>query len=297
MADDAVLTEQLDYYRARALEYDKWWLREGRFDRGPESNTRWFAETTELERVLERFDPRGDVLELACGTGLWTRHLVRHADSVTAVDAAPEVLAINRARVGDASVRYLEADLFDWSPDERYDACVFAFWLSHVPADRFAAFWGMVAGVLKPGGRVLFIDSARTERSTAADHVLPSDDEDTMTRRLDDGREFHIIKRFYDPAVLEEALVELGLEGVGGRDARVLHLRDCHPLSVRVTPPGARANANGATRGRSAGGQAPAAGYRRGPGRFWSCEDHLLPKPPPREDKSASVQPFPSPAV
>jgi demethylmenaquinone methyltransferase/2-methoxy-6-polyprenyl-1,4-benzoquinol methylase len=210
MADDTVLTEQLDYYRARALEYDKWWMREGRFDRGPEANTRWFAETTELERALARFDPRGDVLELACGTGLWTRHLVTYAESVTAVDAAPEVLAINRARVGDESVRYLEADLFDWSPGERYDACVFAFWLSHVPAERFAAFWEMVAGALKPDGRVFLIDSARTERSTAADHVLPSDGDDTMTRRLDDGREFQIVKRFYDPAELERALGELG---------------------------------------------------------------------------------------
>ncbi|HEX3977458.1 MAG TPA: class I SAM-dependent methyltransferase [Solirubrobacteraceae bacterium] len=210
MADDTVLTEQLDYYRARALEYDKWWLREGRFDRGPEANTRWFAETSALERVLERFDPRGDVLELACGTGLWTRHLVEYADTVTAVDAAPEVLAINRTRVGDASVRYVQADLFHWSPDQRYDACVFAFWLSHVPAERFAEFWETVAGCLKPGGRVLVIDSARTERSTAADHQLPSDDQDTMTRRLDDGREFQIIKRFYDAASLTKALGELG---------------------------------------------------------------------------------------
>jgi SAM-dependent methyltransferase len=210
VTDDTVLTEQLDYYRARAVEYDKWWNREGRFDRGPEANTRWFAETTELERVLEQFDPRGDVLELACGTGLWTRHLAKFADALTAVDAAPEVLAINRARVGDASVRYLEADLFAWAPEDTYDACVFAFWLSHVPAERFPAFWEMVARALKPGGRVLFIDSARTETSTAADHVLPDDGNDTMTRKLDDGREFQIIKRFYDPPALEQALAELG---------------------------------------------------------------------------------------
>jgi demethylmenaquinone methyltransferase/2-methoxy-6-polyprenyl-1,4-benzoquinol methylase len=210
MTDDAVLREQLDYYRARALEYDKWWMREGRFDRGPEANARWFAETSELERVLKRFDPRGNVLELACGTGLWTRHLVHYADTVTAVDAAPEVLAINRARVNHARVRYVEADLFSWAPDARYDACVFAFWLSHVPQPRFAEFWGMVAGCLKPDGRVLFIDSARTARSTAADHILPDDCEDTMTRRLDDGREFQIIKRFYDPPELERALGELG---------------------------------------------------------------------------------------
>ena len=108
-------------------------------------------------------------------------------------------------------MRYLEADLFDFAPDPgAYDACVFSFWLSHVPADRFAAFWQMVGSALRPGGRVLFIDSARTERSTAADHQLPGQDEQTMTRRLDDGREFQIVKRFYDPPQLSAELAELG---------------------------------------------------------------------------------------
>jgi SAM-dependent methyltransferase len=219
MPDDAVLTEQLDYYRARAPEYDRWWLREGRFDRGPEANTRWFAETTELERVLARFEPRGDVLELACGTGLWTRRLVDYDTRVTAVDAAPEVLAINRTRVGDPTVRYVEADLFEWSPDTAYDVCVFSFWLSHVPEDRFAGFWETVAAALKPDGRVLFIDSARAERSTAADHALPDRDERTMTRRLDDGREFQIVKRFYDRGELERQLAWLGWKAeVGGTE-------------------------------------------------------------------------------
>jgi SAM-dependent methyltransferase len=212
MVDDVLLTEQLDYYRARAGEYDRWWNREGRFDRGEEANTRWFAEAALLERVLASFDPRGDVLELACGTGLWTRHLVGYADTLTAVDGSEEVLAINRARVGSDRVRYIQADLFDWTPPGRYDACVFSFWLSHVPQQRFAAFWEMVAGALRPGGRVLFIDSARTDRSTAADHRLPVDDEATMTRRLDDGREFQIVKRFYDPRALESELAAIGFD-------------------------------------------------------------------------------------
>ena len=211
VADDALLTEQLSYYRARAGEYDRWWLRQGRFDRGPEANARWFAEVDALEEALRRFAPSGDVLELACGTGLWTRRLVHGADRVTAVDAAAEVLAINRARVGDDRVRYVEADLFAWSPElSAYDACVFAFWLSHVPDDRFDAFWAMVASALRPGGRVLFFDSARTERSTAADHRLPGEGEDAMTRRLDDGREYRIVKRFYEPAALQRRLGELG---------------------------------------------------------------------------------------
>lgn len=211
MVDDTLLTEQQDYYRARAGEYDRWWNREGRFDRGEEANARWFAEAAELERVLQRFDPRGDVLELACGTGLWTRHLVDYAASLTAVDGSAEVLTINRARVGHPAVRYVQADLFGWTPEPAgFDACVFSFWLSHVPEERFAAFWEMVGRALRPGGRVLFIDSARTDRSTAADHRLPGSGQSTMTRRLDDGREFRIVKRFYEPEALESELASLG---------------------------------------------------------------------------------------
>jgi len=207
----ALLDEQRAYYRARAREYDRWWLREGRFDHGEESNARWFADVAALETELERFGPRGDVLELACGTGLWTRRLVKHASRVVAVDAAPEVLEINRGRVADERVEYIQADLFQWVPPAAgFDVCFFGFWLSHVPESRFDAFWSAVLAALKPGGRVLFFDSARAEHSGARDHVAPADGEDTMTRRLDDGSEFRIVKRYYQPASLRERLEALG---------------------------------------------------------------------------------------
>ena len=34
--DDDLLAEQRSYYRARAPEYDEWWQRQGRYDRGVE---------------------------------------------------------------------------------------------------------------------------------------------------------------------------------------------------------------------------------------------------------------------
>jgi SAM-dependent methyltransferase len=117
--------------------------------------------------------------------------------------------------VGDSSVpvRYVQADLFEWTPEPAsFDVCVFSFWLSHVPEQRFAAFWEMVGSALRPGGRVLFIDSARTDRSTAADHRLPGGGESTMMRRLDDGREFRVVKRFYDPSALQSDLASLGFD-------------------------------------------------------------------------------------
>jgi hypothetical protein len=33
-------------------------------------------------------------------------------------------------------VRFVQADLFAWKPDRRYDVAFFGFWLSHVPCDR-----------------------------------------------------------------------------------------------------------------------------------------------------------------
>src|SRR5262249_34417352 len=97
-------------------------------------------------------------------TGLWTRRLVEHATELTAIDAAPEALALNRERVASERVRYLQADLFQWQPRGLFDFVFFGFWLSHVPPHRFASFWETVraAGAPRapPGRHVLFLPQA-----------------------------------------------------------------------------------------------------------------------------------------
>jgi SAM-dependent methyltransferase len=99
---DSLLAEQVTYYRARAHEYDA--------TDGVDDESR-----AQLLDALAAFAPRGRILELACGTGQWTAELARHASSLTAVDASPEMIALNRARVAQENVRYVEADLFAWS--------------------------------------------------------------------------------------------------------------------------------------------------------------------------------------
>jgi SAM-dependent methyltransferase len=212
--DEELLEGQLAYYRARAGEYDEWFLRKGRHDRGPEWNRRWFSEIEEVRRELDRFRPTGPVLELACGTGLWTVELARHVASVTAVDASPKVLEINRARLRAAGrevrVRYVGADLFDWCPDDAYDAVFFGFWLSHVPPGRFVAFWDLVRSALRPGGSAFFVDSLGAETPDEKGRRARDPEGHTTQRRLNDGREFKIVKIFYNPAALERRLADLG---------------------------------------------------------------------------------------
>ena len=180
----------------------------------------------ELAEALEAFRPTGRVLELACGPGVWTGQLLRHATEVTAVDASPDMLAVAAARVGRDRVRFVRADLFDWVPDRRYDVVFFGFWLSHVPPERFDSFWSLVADSLAEGGRVFFADDAyRTP-----DELVSGPSSSTIRRRLEDGRSYQLVKVPYQPAELEERLRRIGWDirvtatsgpfywGAGGRD-------------------------------------------------------------------------------
>ena len=204
-AVERLLSEQRRYYSARAPEYDDWWFRREGYSLEAEPAAGWFADVAEVEAELERFSPRGDVLELAAGTGNWTRHLVRYADRVTAVDAAPEVLELNEAKLG-AAVDYVVADVFAWEPPRAFDVCFFGFWLSHVPSGRFDDFWQLVDRALKPDGRVFLVDNAYLgDRS----HTVSASGE-VARRRLSDGREFEIVKRVWAPAELERGLAGLG---------------------------------------------------------------------------------------
>jgi SAM-dependent methyltransferase len=218
-----LLDDQIAYYRARAAEYDAWWFRTGRFDRGTDNNAAWRAEVgvveTAVAEMLAKTRP-STVLELACGTGLFTRHLAPRVAAVTAVDASPEVIAINRSRVALPNVRYVQADLFAFESDTRYDCVFMSFWLSHVPHARFDAFWSMVRRALAPGGFAYVIDSAHDPTSTAANHPTPDRHAGIVTRKLDDGREFRIVKVFWEPAALADRLRALGFEADIGATAR-----------------------------------------------------------------------------
>jgi SAM-dependent methyltransferase len=189
---ESLLAEQVDYYRAIAPEYEDHGIP------GPGQG--------DLTSALDDFGPTGDVLELACGPGAWTACLLHYATSVTAVDASPEMLSRAQARVPNNRVRFVQADLFAWAPDRRYDVVFFSAWISHVPLERFEAFWSLVADCLRPTGRVFFIDDAyRTP-----DELIEGESSSTIRRRLNDGSSYRAVKVPHCPADLEERLRRLG---------------------------------------------------------------------------------------
>jgi SAM-dependent methyltransferase len=186
---------QVAYYRHRAAEYDL-----TSYEDVPRADRR-------IAALLDQLRPDGDILEIACGTGIWTRHLASHARSLTALDAAPEMIALARQRVADPSVTFVAADVLDWVPLRRYDTVFFGFWLSHVPASAFGRFWSVVRSALASDGRVLFVDDL--PEAVGRETYLAGSGE-IVERQLRDGTRHQLVKLVRDQQALTRQLTELG---------------------------------------------------------------------------------------
>jgi ubiquinone/menaquinone biosynthesis C-methylase UbiE len=213
---ETILAEQKEYYRARAPEYDDWWFRRGRYDGGAEHTKAWKAEIAIVEAALAELLPVTSALELAAGTGNWTKPLAAGAERVTAVDASAEVIARNRQRLAATNVAYIEADLFQWRPDETYDLVFFGFWLSHIPGAALDEFWDMTATCLKPGGVAFFIDNAPAPNKTNLGQPQwggerrITEGEEIVMRTLADGQNFRIVKNYFEPVRLSAQMAKRG---------------------------------------------------------------------------------------
>ena len=75
-----------------------------------------------------------------------------------------------------------------------------------MPSQHFEALWQLVGRALKPEGRVFLVDNARLGDSR---HLVSASGE-VARRRLSDGREFDIVKRFWQPDELERAVAAVG---------------------------------------------------------------------------------------
>jgi len=175
-----------DYYAARAPEYDRVYAK---------------PERQEDLRAIEawlpaRFGGRR-VLELACGTGWWTRFIAPVAACVVAVDAAPETLAIARERLAGLRVELRVGDAYD--PPRSAppcDAAFAGFWLSHVPRARLDAFVQPLHAVLRPGATIVFLDNRWVEGSSTPIAERDAAGDTWQLRRLDDGTTHRVLKNF-----------------------------------------------------------------------------------------------------
>src|SRR6185295_869014 len=188
------------YYARRAAEYDRIYAKPERQADLREIEA-WIAATLRDERVLE----------VACGTGYWTRFIAPVARSVLAIDAAQETLGIARARVDASSVEFEIGDAYAL-PRRRgaFSAAFAGFWFSHVPRGRQAEFLRGLNAALQPGARVVLLDNLYVPGSSTPIAERDEAGDTYQSRRLDDGSTHRVLKNFPSPAELH-ALAAAGL--------------------------------------------------------------------------------------
>jgi SAM-dependent methyltransferase len=181
------VTELTEYYRARAGEYDAVYAKPERQD-----------ELSRLHGLLPRLAAGCRVLEIAAGTGYWTRALSAAAASITATDLSPETLWVARAReYGPAPVTWRVADAYALEEvPGRFDTAFIGFFWSHILHADLPRFLRGLHARLGPGSRVIVLDN-RYVPGSSTPVSRTSEQGDTFQRRtLADGRGYEIVKNF-----------------------------------------------------------------------------------------------------
>jgi len=188
------------YYALRASEYDRVYLK-------PERQ----ADLRQIERWLPPVLAGATVLEVACGTGYWTRFIAPMASAVVAVDSSPETLRIAKERVGAPHTEFHVGDAYALHSFGRSFSAAFAgFWFSHVPLERQREFLRRLNSALAPGARVVLLDNLFVAGSSSAITEQDASGNTYQSRSLSDGSTHRVLKNFPTEAQLR-ALAEAGL--------------------------------------------------------------------------------------
>jgi ubiquinone/menaquinone biosynthesis C-methylase UbiE len=182
------------YYDRRAREYDDWWLGRGLFE--GRLRPGWADEVDELISVVGGLSP-ARTLDVACGTGMLTRHL---PGEVVALDQSEAMVAVAAERM--PGVRVVQGDAVPLPFDDgEFERVFTSHFYGHLLAEEREPFLEEARRVAR---ELVVVDSALREDVQPEEH---------RERVLNDGSRHSVYKRFFAP---EELAAELG----GGR---VLH--------------------------------------------------------------------------
>ncbi len=181
------MAQLADYYRDRATEYDAVYTKPERQD-----------DLATLHTLVPQLVAGHRVLEIAAGTGYWTRTLSTSATAVTATDLNTETLDVARARqYGPATVAFQTADAYalDQVPGH-FDAAFIGFFWSHILRTDVRRFLDGLRSRLGTGASVIMLDN-RYVPGSSTPISRTTEEGDTYQRRvLNDGRSYEILKNF-----------------------------------------------------------------------------------------------------
>lgn len=179
-----------EYYRVRAPHHEDYM----RFtdNESMEALLAPFVETVEREVAGK------DVLEVACGTGMWTQILSKRARRVLATDINEECIALARQKSYEGgNVSFTVADAYKLEGlGSGFDVGFAADWWSHIPRSMVVPFYSALGRCLRPGARVVILDMLPSKELD--DMFSHFDEEGNLVHRreMPDGKVYEVVKNF-----------------------------------------------------------------------------------------------------
>jgi len=189
--------EMHEYYARRAPSYDQGW----EFD-----DPKGGPLLRELAPAVQSALHGRRVLEIACGTGIWTKVAADVAEHIVATDATDATLEqARRKNLAPDKVEFHLADAYALGnvPGE-FDAGLAVQWFSHVPKHRYDEFFAAWHGRLGPGAVVLIADNQAGEKMLRKTYSKTGEPDTYQKRKTKDGGEFEIIKNYFSEAELRD---------------------------------------------------------------------------------------------
>ncbi|MGH9884546.1 MAG: class I SAM-dependent methyltransferase [bacterium] len=212
-------TSLVSYYAARAAEYERV------YDK-PERQ----ADLRQLHAMVPALLEGRRVLEVACGTGYWTRRIAPVAASMVALDLAPETIVVAQANQSSPNVSFQLGDAFALATVAgEFDAAFAGFWWSHVRHDEMNGFLEGLHNRLESGSRIVFIDNRFVEGSNWPITRIDSDGNTYQRRWLENGVEHEVLKNF--PTTME---LRGPIERAGGVELSIVELRHYWVAAYRI---------------------------------------------------------------
>jgi ubiquinone/menaquinone biosynthesis C-methylase UbiE len=181
-------TDMVKYYRDRAKEYEQ--IYDWRDPHRQEEQDRMGEEMKVALRGCR-------VLDIGCGTGYWTEHVSKVAESITGIDINEEVLEIARTKNYGCPTMFRKMDAYYMAFQQPFTGAMATFWLSHVPREKIHSWLNVMHSVLESGARVFISDNTFIEGVGGKLVEKRGDPNTYKLRTLNDGSQHLIIKNYF----------------------------------------------------------------------------------------------------
>ena len=187
--------ETIEYYRKRAEEYDNIYYKDDPVRQG---------ELAELYNMSRKVLAGRTVLDIACGTGFWTREVSETAQSIIGLDINEATLAVARHKTYACPTEFLCRNIF--APGEfepKPDGLLATFLISHVKRQEIETLRDRIKSTIVSGSPAFLCDNNLI--CEMIPDLIP--DEDSVNtykkRKLENGKEYTILKNYFEPEELK----------------------------------------------------------------------------------------------